>query len=545
MPGAALPVLGSFDYVIVGAGSAGCAVADVLGRNPKARIAIVEAGGTDRRFFIQMPLGYGKTFYDKRLNWGYRAEPDPGLDGQSDYWPRGKVIGGSGSLNAMVWIRGAREDYDDWAAEGNPGWAYDDVLPVFKAIEDAESGDDRFRGRGGPVHITNPAAMLHPLAKRFIEAGRQAGFGYNPDFNGESQEGMGIYEINTRGGWRCSAAKAFLYPALKRGNLTLFSETFVRRVIVEEGRATGIEVEREGVVQVIRAVGEVILSAGAVNTPHLLQLSGIGRGEDQQAAGLPVLHESPAVGHYLQDHLGINYTYRAKGESMNAQLRSPVGKLMAGMDFLLRGKGPLSLSLNQGGGFVKSRPDLERPNIQLYLQAISTFTGKVGTRPLLTPDPFPGFNIGLSTCRPKARGTILARSADPATAPAIRANAYGVEEDRQDMLEGVKLLRLLARQKALADIIEEELAPGRDVVTDEQLMRDYSRRSGTVYHPCGTARMGPDRKTAVVDPQLKVHGISGLRIADASVFPAVISGNTNAAAIMVGVKAGLMIGKNG
>lgn len=545
MPGAALPVLGSFDYVIVGAGSAGCAVAEVLGRNPKARIAIVEAGGTDRRFFIQMPLGYGKTFYDKRLNWGYRAEPDPGLDGQSDYWPRGKVIGGSGSLNAMVWIRGAREDYDDWAAEGNPGWAYDDVLPVFKAIEDAESGDDRFRGRGGPVHITNPAAMLHPLAKRFIEAGRQAGFGYNPDFNGESQEGMGIYEINTRGGWRCSAAKAFLYPALKRGNLTLFSETFVRRVIVEEGRATGIEVEREGVVQVIRAVGEVILSAGAVNTPHLLQLSGIGRGEDQQAAGLPVLHESPAVGHYLQDHLGINYTYRAKGESMNAQLRSPIGKLMAGMDFLLRGKGPLSLSLNQGGGFVKSRPDLERPNIQLYLQAISTFTGKVGTRPLLTPDPFPGFNIGLSTCRPKARGTILARSADPTTAPAIRANAYGVEEDRQDMLEGVKLLRLLARQKALADIIEEELAPGRDVVTDEQLMRDYSRRSGTVYHPCGTARMGPDRKTSVVDHQLKVHGLSGLRIADASVFPAVISGNTNAAAIMVGVKAGLMIGKSG
>lgn len=545
MTGAALPVLGTFDYVIVGAGSAGSALAEVLGRNPKARIAIVEAGGTDRRFFIQMPLGYGKTFYDMRLNWGYRAEPDPGLDGQSDYWPRGKVIGGSGSLNAMVWIRGAREDYDEWAAEGNPGWSYADVLPVFKAIEDAETGDDRFRGRGGPVHITNPARMLHPLAKRFIEAGRQAGFAYNPDFNGESQEGMGIYEINTKNGWRCSAAKAFLYPALKRGNLTLFSETFVRRVIVEHGRATGIEVEREGVVQVIRAIGEVILCAGAVNTPHLLQLSGIGRGEDQQAAGLPVLHESPAVGHYLQDHLGINYTYRAKGESMNAQLRSPVGKLLAGMNFLLRGRGPLCLSLNQGGGFVKSRPDLDRPNIQLYLQAISTFTGKVGTRPLLTPDPFPGFNIGLSTCRPKARGTILAKTSDPAIAPAIRANAYGVAEDRQDMLEGVKLLRLLASQKALAEIIEEELAPGRDVVTDEQLMLDYSRRSGTVYHPCGTARMGPDPKTSVVDPQLKVHGVNGLRVADASIFPAVISGNTNAAAIMVGVKAGLMIGKNG
>ena len=545
MAGASLPVLGTFDHIIVGAGSAGCALAEVLSRDPKTRVAIVEAGGTDRRFFVQMPLGYGKTFYDMRLNWGYRAEPDPGLDGQIDYWPRGKVIGGSGSLNAMVWIRGARADYDDWAAEGNPGWSYADVLPIFKAIEDNEAGENQWRGRGGPVHITDPSSMLHPLAKRFIEAGRQAGFAYNPDFNGESQEGMGIYQINTKGGWRCSAARAFLYPALKRGNLTLFSQTMVRRVLIENGRATGIEVERGGKVEALLASGEVVLSAGAVNTPHLLQLSGIGRGEDQRAAGLPVLLESPAVGHYLQDHLGINYTYRARGESMNAQLRSPLGKLLAGMDFLFRGRGPLCLSLNQGGGFVKSRPELERPNIQLYLQAISTVTGKKGTRPLLTPDPFPGFNIGLSTCRPTARGTILAKGADPYQAPGIRANAFGTAEDRQDMLEGVKLLRRLASQPALSEIIEEELAPGRDVVSDEQLMLDYSRRSGTVYHPCGTARMGADKATSVVDARLKVHGLKGLRVADASVFPSVISGNTNAAAIMTGVKAGLMMAEDG
>lgn len=533
--------LGHFDYVIVGAGSAGSALAEYLSRDPANSVALIEAGGTDRRFFVQMPLGYGKTFYDKRLNWGYRADPDPGLDGQSDYWPRGKIIGGSGSINAMVWIRGAAADYDGWAAEGNSGWSHADVLPVFKAIEDNEDGADAWRGVGGPIHITDPKPMLHPLARRFIEAGQQAGFGFNPDFNGESQEGMGIYQINTKGGWRHSSARAFLWPALKRPNLALFSGTMVTRILMEEGRATGLLLERGGKPLRIEANGEIILSAGAVNTPHLLQLSGIGGGQDLKAAGIPVLLERPAVGHYLQDHLGINYTYRSKVPTMNAQLRSPLGKLLAGMDFLFRGKGPLSLSLNQGGGFVRSRPELERPNIQLYLQAISTVTGKTGTRPLLTPDPFPGFNIGLSSCRPTSRGSIVARSANPLDAPSIRPNAFGTEEDRRDMLDGVKLLRRLASQPALADIIEEELAPGPQVTSDADLMLDYSRRSGTVYHPCGTARMGQDSQTSVVDHRLRLHGVSGLRVADASIFPSVISGNTNAAAIMVGVKAGQMI----
>ena len=535
---------GRFDFVIVGAGSAGSALAERLSRDPANRVALIEAGGSDRRFFIQMPLGYGKTFYDKRLNWGYQADPDPGLDGQSDYWPRGKVIGGSGSINAMVWIRGAAADYDDWAAEGNPGWSYRDVLPVFKAIEDNQAGADRWRGTGGPIHITDPSSMLHPLARRFIEAGQQAGFPFNPDFNGESQEGMGIYQINTKGGWRHSSARALLWPALKRPNLKLFRNTMATRLVLDAGRVTGVDVLGGGQPFRIEAAGEVILSAGAVNTPHLLQLSGIGRPEDLARAGLPLRHESPAVGHHLQDHLGINYTYRAKVETMNATLRSFWGKIGVGLDFLLRGKGPLSLSLNQGGGFVRSRPDLARPNIQLYLQAISTVTGRKGTRPLLRPDPFPGFNIGLSSCRPTSRGTILARSANPFDAPSIRPNAFGTEEDRTDMLDGVKLLRRLASQPALADVIAEELAPGPHVQGDAELMADYSRRSGTVYHPCGTARMGAEIATSVVDCRLRVHGLSGLRVADASIFPSVISGNTNAAAIMVGVRAGDMILEN-
>lgn len=539
------PLLGRFDYVIVGAGSAGSAIAETLSRDPKTRVAVVEAGGTDRRLFVQMPLGYGKTFYDRRLNWNYQAEPDPGLDGQSDYWPRGRIVGGSGSLNAMVWIRGAAADYDEWAAAGNPGWRFADVLPVFKAIEDNEAGADEWRGTGGPIRITDTSTLMHPLTRRFIEAGRQAGFPHNPDFNGATQEGVGIYQINTKGGWRCSSARAFLWPAMKRRNLALFTHSHVTRVLMEDGRAMGVELVRGSRTCRLETDGEVILAAGAVNTPHLLQLSGIGRGEDQLAAGLPVTVESPAVGHYLQDHLGINYTYRARSESLNGLLRSWWGKLAVGCNFLLRGKGPLSLSLNQGGGFVKSRPELERPNIQLYLQAISTFTGKIGTRPLLTPDPFPGFNLGLSSCRPKARGTILARSADPMDAPVIRPNAFGTEDDRRDMLEGVKLIRLIARQPALAGMIEEELAPGPHIASDEELMRDCARRSGTVYHACGTARMGPDRQTAVVDHRLRVHGIDRLRIADASIFPAVVSGNTNAAAIMVGVRGAQMAAEDG
>lgn len=530
-----------FDFVIVGAGSAGCVLADSLSADGRYSVAIVEAGGTDRRFWVQVPLGYGKTFYDKTLNWGYKTEIDAGLGNRADYWPRGKVLGGSSSLNAMVWIRGDARDFDAWAAEGNVGWSFADCLPFFKSLEDNQAGADQWRATGGPVHVSDVSDRLHPLAQRFIEAGKQAGFAYNPDFNGPAQEGIGTYQINTKNGWRMSAAKAFLRPALKRKNLTLFTRTLATKLNLEGKRATGVEVLIKGKAATLTARREVILAGGAVNSPQLLELSGIGAASVLQPLGIQIRVENANVGEHLQDHLGINYTYRAKVPTLNQKLRPWWGKLLAGLDFFLRGKGPLSLSLNQGGGFVRSSPARSRPNVQLYLQAISTVEAIAGTRPLLTPDPFPGFSIGLSTCNPTSRGAIHITSTNAALAPKITANAFGTQHDVDDMLEGVKLLRQMAAQPAMREIIVEELVPGPKFINDEDLIRDFRARSGTVYHPCGTCRMGVSPSVSVVDPRLRVWGVEGLRVADASVFPAVICGNTNAPTMMVAAKAAAMI----
>jgi choline dehydrogenase len=323
--------------------------------------------------------------------------------------------------------------------------------------------------------------------------------------------------------------------------VTLMTHAHACRVIVEDGRATGIEIETQGERRTIGVRGELILSLGAVNTPQLLQVSGLGPAAHLSALGIDVVRDLPAVGRYLQDHIGINYVYRANIPSLNEALRPTFGKLVAGLDFFLRGLGPLSLSLNQVGGFVKSRPELVRPDIQLYVQAISTVEAKRGTRPLLTPDTFPGFSLGLSNCLPTSRGSIMIRSADPLQAPAIRANALSTDKDVTDYLAGLKLLRRIARQPALSAVIAAELLPGPSILSDDDLLADGRRRSGTVYHPCGTARMGTDPATSAVDPRLRVHGVSGLRVADTSIFPAIISGNTNAAAMMIGSRAGEMI----
>ncbi len=530
-----------FDYIVVGAGSAGCAVAERLSRDGRSSVAVIEAGGSDNKFFVQMPLGYGKTFFDRSINWNYRAEPDPGLAGQADFWPRGKIVGGSGSINAMVWIRGDHRDYDDWASEGNPGWAFADVLPVFKEIEDNQAGGDDWRGVGGAVHISDVSDRLHPLASRFLRAGVEAGYSPNRDFNGASQEGIGIYQINTKNGWRMSAAKAFLRPALKRKNVALLTHALTTKVIFSGKRATGIEIIQNGRRQILSVNCEVILAAGAINSPQLLQLSGIGGASHLSGLGIDIVVDSPACGQHMQDHTGINYIFRSKIPTLNQVLRPMWGKLKAGLEFMLKNSGPLSLSLNQAGGFVKSSPKLERPNIQLYLQAISTLNAQKGTRPLLGPDKFPGFAMGLSNCRPKSRGSCLIAANNPELAPLIRANAYQCEDDITDMLAGVKILRQLARQPALAEIIAEELAPGPAIESDADLVADFRQRSGTVYHPVGTCRMASSIKHGVVDHRLKVHGVDGLRVVDVSVSPSIISGNTNACAMMIGAKAGAMI----
>ena len=530
-----------FDFIVVGAGSAGCVVAEGLSRDGRYSVLLLEAGGTDRRFFVQMPLGYGKTFYDPDLNWNFRAEPDPGLAGNADHWPRGKLLGGSSSINAMVWIRGQREDYDAWASAGNVGWGFDDLLPHFKAVECAEAGEDEWRGRDGPVHVCEMAARVHPLTGRYLQAAQQAGLPLNPDFNGASQEGVGIYQITARNGRRMSAARAFLRPAMRRRNLDIVTHAHATRVLFEGRRASGVEYRRDGQPASVRARREVIVCAGSVQSPQLLELSGIGDPALLRSLGLQVLHTNSHVGEHLQDHQGINYTWKAKQRTLNQLLLPWWGKALVGAQYLLLRSGPLSMSMNQGGGFFRTDAGRDRPNMQLYFQAFSTVLPRPGERPILSPDPWPGFSIGLSNCRPTSRGSIHIRSADPLDAPKIVANAFATEHDVAEMLDAVKFLRRIAAQPSLAEVIAEEVLPGPACVSEDALIDDFRRRSGTVYHPVSTCRMGPDAAGAVVDPRLRVHGVQGLRVIDASVFPAVISGNTNAAAIVTGAKGAAMV----
>lgn len=522
------------DYIIVGAGSAGCVLANRLSESGKFRVLLIEAGGTDLRFFVQMPLGYGKLFYNPKVNWLYQTEPDPGLAGQRDHWPRGRLLGGSSSINAMVYIRGQPADYADWVAAGNPGWGWDDVLAAYRAMEDNEAGADAYRGAGGPLFISANRKGLHPLVGSYIAACEAAGLPYNADFNGETQEGAGNYQMTIKAARRNSTARAFLRPALGRGNLRVLTGAQATRVLIEAGRATGVEYRHGGETGLARARGEVILAGGAVNSPQLLQLSGIGPGALLQGLGLPVLRENANVGAHLSDHQGLNYTFRMTVPTYNDELRPWWGKALAGLKYFLGGQGPLGKSINHAGGFFRTSPELDRPNMQLYMQAFSTLLPRVGERPILTPDPFPGMSLGLSNCRPTSRGHVRIASPDPLAHPKIVANAFSTNHDVQEMLLAVKYLRHIARQGPLARLIAEELRPGPEVTTDEALIDDIRRRSGTVYHAACSCRMGPDAAGSVVDPRLRVHGVGGLRVCDASVFPNLIAGNTNAPAMMVG-----------
>lgn len=522
------------DIIIVGAGSAGCVLAERLSADPRLRVTLIEAGGSDRRLFVQMPLGYGKLYHDPAVNWNFRAEPDPGLAGQADHWPRGKVLGGSSSINAMVWCRGFPEDYDDWAAAGATGWGWADVLPAYRAIEDWEDGADAFRGAGGPLHISANRHAVHPLTDPFLAACEAAGLARTADMNGAVQEGVGLYQMTLKGGRRNSTARAFLRPAMRRANLRVITRAHATRVLLEDGRAAGLAFRRGGEELVLRAAAGVVLAAGAIGSPHLLMLSGIGPGAMLAAQGIAVRRDNPNVGAHLSDHLGLNYTWRAWVPTLNQRLRPWWGKLRAGLEWLVLGRGPLATSINQAGGFFRTDPGRPRPNMQLYMQAFSTLIPRHGERPVLTPDPFPGMSIGLSNCRPRARGRLALASADPAVPPAIHPHAYGDPEDLAEMLAAVKWLRRISAAAPLAVLLAEELRPGPAVQSDGDLIADIRARSGTVYHPCGTARIGTDPAASVVDPGLAVHGVGGLWIADAAVFPTLIAGNTNAPAIMVG-----------
>jgi choline dehydrogenase len=517
------------DFVVVGAGSAGCAVAARLSEDPATRVLLLEAGGEDRNRWIHIPLGFGKTFADPSVNWCYETEPDPGAGDRRVFWPRGKVLGGSSSINGMVYIRGQAEDFDHWRQLGNAGWSFEDVLPYFRRSEHQTRGSDAFHAVGGPLCVSD--VQRHPICEAFIKAATELGFARNDDFNGASQDGVGYHQTTTRNGRRCSTAVGYLRPAMQRANLHVVTEALTEKVLFEDRRAVGVAFRRDGRLCTARAGREVILCGGAVNSPQLLMLSGIGPQEQLARFGIPVVHHLIGVGQSLQDHYSAPIKLRCKlPVTVNDVMLSNARKLKAGFEYYMLHRGPLSMISSPAALFARTRPELASADVKC---SISPFSAE---RPQDGLHRFSGFTMIAYQLRPESRGQIRLKSPDPFDAPAVHPNYLATETDQRTIVAGLKLCRKILANRHLQPFIEAEFQPGPTVESDEELLDYARRRGGTVYHPTSTCKMGSD-PMAVVDAELRVHGIEGLRVADASIMPAVVSGNTNAAAIMIGEKA--------
>jgi choline dehydrogenase len=523
-----------FDYVIVGAGSAGCVLANRLSADGRYSVLLLEAGPKDTNIWIHVPIGYGKLFKEKTVNWMYQTEPEPGLDGRQVFQPRGKVLGGSSSINGLLYVRGQHEDYDRWRQRGNVGWGFDDVLPYFKKAENQVRGADSYHGVGGPLSVSD-WRHADPLSEAFVKASVESGIPFNPDFNGATQEGAGFFQTTTRRGRRASSAFSYLRPARGRGNLSIETSALAQRLVFEGRRARAVEYRQNGQLRVARARGEILVSSGAYNSPQLLQLSGVGPAELLKTHGIDVVLDASGVGSDLQDHLQVRIVMRcAQRVTLNDVVSHPIRKMMAGMQYAALRKGPLTIAAGTSGAFFKTNPRLATPDIQIHFIPFST--DKMGEQ----LHPFSGFTASVCQLRPESRGSLKIRNADPSVPPEIRINYLATETDRTAFIDGIRILRKILAAPALKAYCVDEVYPGPGVTSDEDVL-DFCRKTGsTVYHPTSTCRMGND-SLAVVDQRLKVRGIEGLRVVDASIMPDLMSGNTNAPTIMIAEKASDMI----
>jgi choline dehydrogenase len=526
----------SADYVIVGAGSAGCVLANRLSADPTIKVVLMEAGGRDWNPWIHIPVGYFKTMHNPSVDWCYRTEPDPGLNGRRLDWPRGKVLGGSSSLNGLLYVRGQPQDYDRWQQMGNPGWGWDDVLPLFKRSERQERGADEFHGDQGPLSVSN-MRLQRPICDAWVAAAQEAGYPFNPDYNGAQQEGVGYFQLTARNGRRCSSAVAFLHPVKSRPNLTVLTKAAASRIVFDGNRAVGVAY-RDGAGQehVVKAGAEVILSSGAIGSPQLLMVSGIGEADQLREHGIEVRRDIRAVGKNMQDHLQARLVFKCNEPTLNDEVRSLFNQARIAVKYAMFRSGPMAMAASLATGFLRTGEHVETPDIQFHVQPWSADSPGAGVH------PFSAFTMSVCQLRPVSRGEIRLAGSDAGIYPTIHPNYLSTETDCRTIVEGINIARRIGRHEPLSHKISEEFRPDATLDMDDyEGTLDWARNnSTTIYHPTGTCKMGPG-PDAVVDARLRVHGIAGLRVADCSIMPEIVSGNTNAPAIMIGEKASDMI----